>query len=224
MRKIRIRSKNQMNLTGSDEEFYSYIQDIVHHPVVVRMKKYSHHGTTSCYQHSLNVSYYNYRLCKALGLDAKSAARAGILHDLFLYDWHMHARQTGKHFHGLTHPWEALHNARKYFPVNDLEREMILKHMWPLTVVPPSNRESWIICLTDKYCMSCETAEGWKQKLFCVTHPLYAKLLETVFGTKEAYRDYQLSSVKAAQGSEFVSLRKRPSDKWRKGSVRGAKR
>ena len=96
-------------------EFFEEIRDIARHPVVKRMKKYKHHGKTSCYRHCLNVAYYNYWLCRLFRLDARSAARAGMLHDLFLYDWHTHAAQTGNHFHGLTHPGTAYRNARKNF-------------------------------------------------------------------------------------------------------------
>ncbi|MGI6069586.1 MAG: phosphohydrolase [Blautia sp.] len=213
-----------MNLTSSDDEFYSYIRDIVHHPVVLQMKKYPHHGKTSCYQHCLNVSYYNYRICKFLGWDARSAARAGMLHDLFLYDWHTHAGETGNHFHGLTHPWDALQNARKYFPINDLEREMILKHMWPLTVVPPGRKEAFIICITDKYCGSCEKAKEWKQNKFRLRYPWFMRLLKKVFGNEYHYKDYQISSEEAAEVAEFVTLRKRPSDKWRKGDGKRVRR
>ena len=69
-----------------NEEFYSYIKDLVHHPYVLKMKNFPHHCETNCYQHCLNVAYFNYRICKFFHLDAKSAARAGMLHDLFLYD------------------------------------------------------------------------------------------------------------------------------------------
>ena len=61
-----------------NEEFYGYIKDLVHHPAVLQMKKYPHHCGTSCYQHCLNVAYYNYRICKALGLNARAAASAEI--------------------------------------------------------------------------------------------------------------------------------------------------
>ena len=60
-----------------NEEFYECIKDLVHHPYVLRMKEYPHHCETSCYQHCLNVAYYNFRICKFFGLDARSAARAG---------------------------------------------------------------------------------------------------------------------------------------------------
>ncbi len=147
------------------EDFYRAVREIAHHPAVLEMKKYPQHGRTSCYSHCLRVAYYNYRICRLLGLDARSAARAGMLHDLFLYDWHQYARRTGKHFHGLTHPAEALKNARRYFRLNPLEQEMIVKHMWPLTLFPPMRREAWIICLTDKYCSTCETMAGIKARL-----------------------------------------------------------
>lgn len=202
---------------ASDEEFYSYIKDLVYHPAVLRMKDYPHHGTTSCYQHCLNVAYYNYRICTFLGLDAKSASRAGMVHDLFLYDWHEHAARTGNHFHGLSHPKAALRNAKKYFVINDLEEEIILKHMWPLTVIPPLRKEAFVICFTDKYCGAFETADREIIRRFCKRYPLFMKLLKKIFGKGYQYRDYRLSSVKAAQGESFVSLRRRPGEKWRGG-------
>ena len=74
-------------------DFYDCIRDIAEHPVVLRMKLYPHHGTTNCYQHCVHVAYYNYQWCRFFYLDARSAARGAMLHDLFLYDWHTHAKQ-----------------------------------------------------------------------------------------------------------------------------------
>ena len=149
--------------SGSREEwrsdFYKEIEDIARHPVVLRMKLYPHHGSTSCYRHCLNVAYHNYRLCRLLGLDARSAARAGMLHDLFLYDWHTHAKQTGKHFHGLTHPETAYRNACRLFKLNRTEKDIIRSHMWPVTFYRfPRTKEGWITTFTDKYCGARETS------------------------------------------------------------------
>ncbi|MGF0032649.1 HD domain-containing protein [Bariatricus sp. SGI.154] len=152
--KQRLRRKHR-----EKERFYEAIKDIAAHPVVLRMKLYPHHGTTNCYQHCMNVAYNNYRLCRFLHLDARSAARAGMLHDLFLYDWHTHAARTGKHFHGLTHPVEAYQNAKKFFALNKIEKDIILNHMWPVTFYRlPRTKEGWITTLTDKYCGVCETS------------------------------------------------------------------
>lgn len=73
-----------------------------------------------------------------------------MLHDLFLYDWRK-PRPDGKKLHAFHHPRTALDNASKIFDLNDKEKDIILKHMWPLTVVPPKYVESFIITLTDKY-------------------------------------------------------------------------
>ena len=56
-----------------------------------------------------------------------------MIHDLFLYDWHTHAAQTGERFHGLKHPEKAYRNAKKYFPLNQIEVDIIRTHMWPVT-------------------------------------------------------------------------------------------
>ena len=37
------------------------------------------------------------------------------------------------------------------------ERDVIAKHMFPLTLRPPRFRESWIVCLADKWCPLEET-------------------------------------------------------------------
>lgn len=140
-------------------QFYKEIEDIARHPVVLRMKLYPHHGNTNCYQHCMNVSYYNYQWCRFFHLDARSAARGGLLHDLFLYDWHEHARKTGDRFHGLTHPDAAFKNANKFFKLNRIEKDIILNHMWPVTFFRfPKTKEGWITTLTDKYCGACETS------------------------------------------------------------------
>lgn len=141
------------------EDFYREIKDIATHPVVLRMKLYPHHGTTNCYQHCINVAYYNYQWCRLFHLDARSAARGGMLHDLFLYDWHTHTARTGDHFHGLTHPAAAYKNAVKFFALNKIEKDIVLNHMWPVTLLKvPRTKEGWITTLTDKYCGACETS------------------------------------------------------------------
>lgn len=141
------------------EQFWDCVKDLAEHPVVLRMKLYPHHGNSTCYQHCLNVAYHNYCLCRFLRLDYVSAARGGMIHDLFLYDWHTHAAQTGDHFHGLTHPAAALKNAKKFFELNRIERDCIINHMWPVTPLQiPRTKEGWIITLTDKYCGARETS------------------------------------------------------------------
>ena len=107
--------------TKENLEFYECIRDIVGHPAVLEMKKFYQHCDTDCYEHCLDVAYNNYKICKKLGLDARSAARGGMLHDLFLYDWREHRKETGDRLHAITHPITAYRNACKYFHLNKVE-------------------------------------------------------------------------------------------------------
>ena len=199
---------------------------MVHHPYVLKMKNYQHHCNTSCYQHCLNVAYYNYKICKFFNLDARSAARAGMLHDLFLYDWHNHRKKTGDPVHAMTHPHTALHNAQKYFKLNALEKEMILKHMFPVTPIPPMHKETWIITLTDKYCGTCEIGQYYFHVWFPrgVYHAM-KHLMKKIFGKDFTYADYRLpfgefSEDAADRGVNFAKLRKRSESEseWKKSN------
>jgi len=145
---------NKLTLNRSDSnleglEYISCVNDLVFHPLIQSMKQYKHHKNTNCLDHSLNVSYTSYVLCKSWGWDYRSAARGGLLHDLFLYDWRTTTLEEGRH--GFVHPRIALDNASVVSDINDLEKDIILKHMFPLTLQPPAFRESLLVCLVDKY-------------------------------------------------------------------------
>lgn len=136
------------------EEYRNCIDDLIYSAPVQKMKQFKHHCHVTCFEHSLNVSFYSFLLCRALGLDYKAAARGGLLHDLFLYDWRTTRLSHGKH--GFVHPRLALNNASTVSSLNEVERDIILKHMFPLTWQPPSYKESLIVCLVDKYCACAE--------------------------------------------------------------------
>ena len=61
--------------------------DLLAHPAVRAMERLPQHAPGfSCLHHSVLVSYWSWRVCRRLGLDARAAARGGLLHDLYLYD------------------------------------------------------------------------------------------------------------------------------------------
>ena len=141
------------------EEYMDCVRDILCHPVFQSMDQYIQHGTTTCKTHCIQVSYLGYKLCKQLGGNWRSAARAGLLHDLFLYDWHVPDRSHK--WHGLIHAKIALENARRYFSLNPKECDMIRKHMFPLNLALPRYKETVVIVLVDKYCSLTETLAYW---------------------------------------------------------------
>lgn len=133
-------------------EFYNITKDLLNNPTVKQMKNYRHHYNSTCYDHCLEVAYLSYLICKKLNLDYVSIARAGILHDLFLYDWrHSRKNLNLPKYHAFIHPEIALKNASELFELNPREKDIILKHMWPVTFFKfPKYKESFIITFTDK--------------------------------------------------------------------------
>lgn len=141
-----------------DTEYLDCILELIRNEKVRSMKNYVQHGGITCLEHCLYVSYVSYRVCRKRDLDSRSAARGALLHDFFLYDWH--TENPYGYLHAFQHPRAALRNADRYFVLNPLEREIILKHMWPLTLLPPKHPEALIVSLTDKYCALMETIKG----------------------------------------------------------------
>lgn len=148
-----------------DKRYMECVYDIINSAPFERMNNFIQHGTTTTMEHCLSVSYISYKICKYYKFDYISAARGGLLHDLFLYDWHTHKKETGNRFHGFTHPVVALHNAERYYDLNDVEKDIIKKHMWPLTIVPPKTKEGFVVMYADKYCGLKETVERVRKHL-----------------------------------------------------------
>ena len=123
------------------------------------------HGTYSVFDHSLFVTSMCIRLSRAMKLKVNERAlvRGALLHDYFLYDWHLPSKI--KKTHGFTHPGAALKNAEKDFSLGKIEKDMIKRHMFPLTPIPPRYKESIILCISDKICATYETIGGFKKRI-----------------------------------------------------------
>ena len=130
------------------------VEDLLSDAAVQSMRLLPQHSPgVSCYQHSVLVSYVSFRLCRCLGLDARSAARGGLLHDLYLYNW------RGRHSlrHLFSHPAAALRNAMNRFLLNWKEADIIRSHMFPLT--PTKTYHCWealVVSTADKLCAAAE--------------------------------------------------------------------
>ena len=163
------------------EAYYRLVADLLENELVLKMKEFTHHGDTTCFQHCLNVSYYNYKICRFFSLNERAAARAGLLHDLFLYDWHTYKPNKGERLHGFTHAKTALKNVRENFFITALESDIIEKHMFPLNITAiPRYRETVVIVIVDKYCGLLETVIPRLKKI---------KFAFTKLGAKSANRN-----------------------------------
>ena len=133
--------------------------DILHSENFQKTRHHIQHGTMPVYRHCLDVAKQSIQINKALGLGCseRDLILGALLHDYFLYDWHDKNRENYQKLHGFYHPGIALKNARKEYHLTRREEDIIKKHMWPLTVVPPLCREAWVVTAADKYCSLLET-------------------------------------------------------------------
>lgn len=151
--------RNYMKLSFEDYDFFqNEIINLLKVPQIKEMDAYMQHGEITCLKHSLAVAYSSFYMCKQLNLkvDYKSLIRGAMLHDFFLYDWHVNDKSH--RLHGFHHPFTAYRNASNLFQLNKVEKDIITKHMWPLTIFHiPKYRESIIINIADKLCSLMET-------------------------------------------------------------------
>ncbi len=121
-----------------------------------RKKTFLHHRKITVYDHSVHVAEVSLKIADFLSVtvDEDSLIRGALLHDYFLY----HRNESVKTYvlHGYRHPMMAAENAKKDYGINDIEENIIRRHMFPLTPIPPKYKEAWIVCIADKYCAALE--------------------------------------------------------------------
>lgn len=159
------------------DEFAKCIEDLLELEDVKQLENFSQHLNTSRLEHSISVAFYGFLMCKKLKLDYKSAARAGLLHDLFLYDWREEKQPEGHH--AFAHPVIALRNAMQNTELNSVEQDAILNHMWPLSKSFPKHRVSYIVSLADKYCAIAEVTTQISNKILNKASRKTSKTQET---------------------------------------------
>ena len=149
----------------NSDGFYSVVGDLLDTEEILSMKEYEQHLEIDRLQHILGVSYLSYKICKKLGWDFKSAARAGIMHDLVYYDWRDGVTGGWHRLHGYKHPRLAVMNATELCgTINDIEYDAIIRHMWPLTLKLPKYKEGYVIIFADKYCATREMMYSLNEK------------------------------------------------------------
>ena len=105
-------------------EYQSVVRDILDNEEFKKLYLEPHHGI-SRYLHVLRVSKIAFGFCKDLeGYDAYE--RLSI------------------------HPYKALDNSLKYYNLSDLERDIIVKHMYPHTKERPKYFGTYLVSICDK--------------------------------------------------------------------------
>ncbi|MDE7030917.1 MAG: phosphohydrolase [Lachnospiraceae bacterium] len=140
-------------------ELKKYANDIFESENFRSTKAYIQHGNMSVQEHSINVAKASLYIRDKFKVrcNTRDLIRGALLHDYFLYDWHKSDEANPHRLHGFFHPSRSLRNAQREYHLTPRQRDIIIKHMWPLTVIPPMCREAWIVTSADKFCSLMET-------------------------------------------------------------------
>jgi uncharacterized protein len=173
-------SGEEERLTATERQYFTTCaREILSSQTVQKMKQYPQHGSTNALCHMVAVAWKAYSIAVSLehkygiAFDRRSIIRGALLHDLFLYDWH--DPNNGHKLHGFSHPYTALKNAERHFFLNGKERNIIKRHMFPFTPIPPRYRESLLVSYADKICSTKETLARNKVCSACSVCPLHRK-------------------------------------------------
>ena len=137
------------------KEFELITHDISLNSEFMKLNDCRHHGISRL-DHSYRVAYYSYKIMKFLKLNYVEGTRAALLHDFFTDD----VSELGSINRLRKHPICALENAKKHFDISPLQEDIIVKHMFPVTIRPPKYLETVIVDVVDDVASIYERVSG----------------------------------------------------------------
>ena len=144
------------------EMFGEIVQDLMQDEDIISMENQPRHSKMSnSLDHSLMVAYLSFLFCKKMGWDYKAAARAGLLHDFAGSEWEEENQSLSRLW---KHPVQALKNAEEKYELSHKEKDIIVKHMWPLTLKLARHKESFVVSMADKACAVIEMCRLHKSR------------------------------------------------------------
>jgi len=126
-----------------DREFFALVHSIIRHEEFARSRANRRHIRGNHYSHALKAAYLCYRFGRRfrVGVSQAELVRGALLHDFCPRE-----KATLR-----SHPRLARDNARRLFgELSPAEQDMILRHMFPLTGIPPLTRAGWLLWFCDK--------------------------------------------------------------------------
>lgn len=149
----------------TDKEYLFIINNIIENKNFKKLGKIKHHNTTRL-DHSLKVSYYSYKIAKALKLDYNDVAVGGLLHDFYIDEISECKSVKDKiKLFSIKHPKDAVKNAMKIVDLSEKEINIIQSHMFPVDYRIPKYAESWIVSLVDKFLSIGEFSKKFSYKI-----------------------------------------------------------
>ncbi|MBW2185796.1 MAG: putative ABC transporter permease [Deltaproteobacteria bacterium] len=123
------------------KQFCATAKPLLNLPEVASLAQYPHHSGKTRLDHVTEVARLSFLWSQRFNLD------------------------EGPRLHGFRHHNIALKNARKITSLSAKEEDIIKRHMWPLTVVPPRYAESLIVSLVDTFCATRDYLQSVKNRI-----------------------------------------------------------
>jgi len=144
-----------------DKEYKKIVKNIFRNVEFKKLYNIEHHGISRM-EHSIKISYYSYKIAKRFRMDYVSVARGGLLHDFYLDGDERNCKR--KFLDTFTHPKRALSTTINIFDVNEIEKNIIVSHMFPFYIKIPKYKESFLVNLVDKIIGGIELLRGFGYK------------------------------------------------------------
>ena len=133
-------------MSDDNKEYIQIVGKLLENRKFNKLKNEVHHHNSNRFNHSLEVSFKTYKICKKLGFDYESATRGALLHDFF-FDKDFNNKRESM----LEHPKKARENAEKITRLSPKEKNIIESHMYPVGGKFPRYIESVVVDLVDDY-------------------------------------------------------------------------
>ena len=135
---ISVRNEENKDILGSDR--YERAETIRHH-------------NTSVAVHSRKTAEYGERICRWLKrrgvrISEEDVVRACLLHDIGMTEQNVHETVSWKKAY--LHPQKGEQIAKTEYRANEIQRNAIRRHMWPICIIPPKYKEGWVVVAADK--------------------------------------------------------------------------
>ena len=148
------------------EKLESIYQSFLNDEKILRMKEFSMHRGSNCYEHTFKVvkrAIHHVEISSKKNINPEVVLVGAILHDYYLYDWRVDRSKLKGH--AKKHVQIALENASKDFDISKEVKEVIGTHMWPVNIKNyPKSREAKIVSINDKMVALCETLTSKRYK------------------------------------------------------------
>lgn len=133
----------------TDEDFLKISASIIEHPDYQKLKFIGNNGS-SVFDHNTASAYLAYRIARKLKMNEKATVRGALLRNFEYYMMKLNKADEDSLRKGENRDKSHKDPGFIFGPISNLEKDIIAKHRWPHTLIPPHYPEAIIVMIVDK--------------------------------------------------------------------------